>query len=274
MWATVNTVLDTAFEAWLWPLKSLPAFWQICITAVPITIFALLVFRYASDQQRIVVTKDKIKAHLLEMWLYKDDLKIVLGAQGRVIVNSLMYMRHALVPMAIMIVPLALVIIQLEARYAYDALVPGEQTILAVTLDADAPLSELEATLSLPEGLRQETPPLRIAATRQVLWRVSGESAGQHRIGIHIGELDLYKSIVIGEVDVPPSPATYRGNDLRILAYPLEKPLPSDGFVAAIEVAYARGRSDFAGLSSASWILMGATLILGFALRGTFGVTF
>lgn len=274
MWSSVNTVLDAAFDAWFWPLKSLSAFWQICVTALPITIFALLVFRYVSDQQRIQETKDKIKAHLLEMWLYKDDLGIVLGAQGRVIVNSLMYMRHALVPMAVMIVPLVLVIIQLEARYAYGALVPGEPTILAVTLDAEVPLGKLDAALSLPDGLRQETPPLRIAETHQMLWRVSGESSGEYRIGIRVGELDLKKSIVIGEADASPSPVIYRGDDFRVLAYPLETPLPSDGFVAAIEVAYDRGRSDFAGLSSASWILMGVTLVLGFALRGSFGVTF
>jgi hypothetical protein len=39
-------------------------------------------------------------------------------------------------------------------------------------------------------------------------------------------------------------------------------------------MTYPRSRGVFAGLSSASWILFGATLVLGFALRRAFGVTF
>jgi hypothetical protein len=37
---------------------------------------------------------------------------------------------------------------------------------------------------------------------------------------------------------------------------------------------YSRTRGVFAGLSSASWIMFAAALVLGYVLRGLFGVTF
>jgi hypothetical protein len=121
----INRTVNTVFDAWLWPFQGLSATWQIIITALPVTVFALLVFRFASNQDGINAVKNKIKAYLLELWLYKDDLGILFRAQGQVIRYSAIYLRYALVPLLIMIVPLALVIVQLESLYAFRGLDPG-----------------------------------------------------------------------------------------------------------------------------------------------------
>lgn len=70
------------------------------------------------------------------------------------------------------------------------------------------------------------------------------------------------------------SPAIYRADDVRSLAYPLEGALAPHAAVSSIQMIYPRSRAVFAGLSSASWILFAATLAWGFMLRGAFGVTF
>ena len=87
-------------------------------TALPLTVLALLVYRWVSDQAGIVRTKDRIKAYLLELWLYKDDPRVLLGAQGRVVWHSLVYLRHALLPVAILLVPIGLLTAQVESRFA------------------------------------------------------------------------------------------------------------------------------------------------------------
>ena len=66
----------------------------------------------------------------------------------------------------------------------------------------------------------------------------------------------------------------YQAGDWRVLGSAAEPALVSGGGIAVTEVSYARGRAEFIGLSSASWLLLGFSLILGFALRGVFGVTF
>lgn len=270
----INRTVNGVFDAWLWPFQGLSATWQIMITAVPVTVFALMVFRFASNQDGISAVKNKIKAYLLELWLYKDDLGILFRAQGQVIRYSVIYLRYALVPLLIMIVPLALVIVQLESLYAFRGLDPGESTILAVTVAETQNLDELDANLSLPEGLVQETPALRIHASGQVLWRIRGATPGQHAAVIRAGGLAITKQVVVGEADTRLGPVVYRQGDWRMLGYPAESPIAAEAGVLAVELPYTRGRGEFAGLSSASWLLMVATLVLGFALRGFFGVTF
>jgi hypothetical protein len=267
-------MMNTVFDAWLWPFQSLSATWQIIITAVPVTAFALLVFRFASDQEGIKSAKNKIKAYLLELWLYKDDLDILFRAQGQVLRHSLIYLRHALMPLLIMIVPLALVIVQIESLYAFRGLNAGQSVILAVTVDEKQSLDAIEADLILTPGLAQETPPLRIGDSHQVLWRIRGETPGQHDAVIRLGEREITKQIVVGDADARLAPIIYREGDWRMLGFPSGMPIDADAGVLAVELPYKRGRGEFAGLSSATWLMMGATLILGFVFRGFFGVTF
>jgi hypothetical protein len=270
----INRVMNAVFDAWLWPFQSLPATWQIIITALPVTVFALLVFRFASNQEGITHVKNKIKAYLLELWLYKDDLGILFRAQGQVFKYSVIYLRYALVPLLIMIVPLALLIVQLESVYAFRGLHPGESAILSVTVAETQSLDGLDAELFMPAGMVQETPPLRIDETRQILWRIRGDLAGQHAVTIRSGGQKITKQVVVGEAEVRLAPIVYRDGDWRMLGYPAEQPIDASSNVLAVELPYMRGRGEFAGLSSASWILMIATLVMGFALRGFFGVTF
>ena len=274
MWSGINSVVNTVFDLWLWPWQSLSPIWQICITAIPVTIFALLVFRLVSNQAGIVNSKDKIKAYLLELWLYKDDLGVLLRAQGQVFRYSFVYMRYALLPMAVMIIPVALVIVQIESLYAFKGLSSGKTAILAVTMDEKQNVTDEAVRLSLPDGLAQETPPLRINETGQILWRIRADSDGEHEIGLHIDDKSATKQVIVGSSGARLATTVYRSGDWRVLGYPAESPVSPDIGVLSVELDYPRARGEFAGLSSASWILMGVTLVLGFALRGIFGVTF
>lgn len=274
MWASVNQLANAAFDLWIWPFQGLPAFWQACATAVPVTVFALLVFRYASNQRAIHAVKDKIKAHLLELWLYRDDLRVTLLALWAILGHTLVYMGHALLPMAVMIVPLALVIVQVESRFAFRGLDPGESSILKVTLGEDTPLTALEATLTLPPGLVQETPALRLNRADTILWRIRALSAGQHDLRVMIGGERHSKRVSVAAADAAVSPRRLKANDIEVLLYPRERPIPAQSLVTAIELTYPRDRGEFAGLSTVTWWLLAISLLLGYPLRRFFGVTF
>ncbi len=274
MWSLVNSLLNTVFDLWLLPFKGLSPTWQICAIALPVTIFALLVFRYVSDQQGIAAAKDKLKAFLLELRLFKDDLGVTFRAQGQIFRYALIYMFHALLPMSVMIVPIVLVMIQVESRYAFRSLTPGESTILTVTLNGQDPVTQLNAELSLQAGLIQETPALRINKTGEILWRIRAIRPGEYQIKLRIDGQEFEKHLAVGADSSRLSPARYQANDLNVLLYPAEPALRNEAGVSAIHLSYPRSRAVYAGLSSASWILFGASLIFGYALRGLFGVTF
>jgi hypothetical protein len=274
MWTSFNNAMNGAFDIYLWPFQSLPVSVQVLALAIPPTIVALLAFRYTSNQAGITRAKNLIKAHLLELRLFKDDLRVLLQAQGRVLLNSLRYMRFGITPMLVMIVPFLIILVQVESRFAYSAVSLGEPVILTVTVDRTTAVSELVTDLVLPPEVRSETPALRIDSSGELYWRVAAQRPGTHRVGISIGGQTVTKQIVVGTAVGRLSPAIYRGNDWRALAWPGEPSMATDAIPESIRVSYPRGRAEFAGLSSASWLLFGQCLVLGFLLRRFFNVTF
>lgn len=273
MWPAVNAALNAAVGGWLWAFERCEPLVQFCALALPVAVLALLAYRCASDQNGIHAVKDQLKAHLLELRLFKDDLSVTLRAQGQILKNSVRYTGYALAPMAIMIVPIVLILIQVESRYAFRPLQPGESTIVEVTVNSATPLHDMQAALILPSGLICETPALRLEDERKILWRVRAQRTGDYEMRVRLAGQELRKRIRIGGEGTL-SPAVYAANDMRTLAYPLEPALANDSIASSIEVSYPRSRGVFAGLSSASWILFAASLVFGYVLRGLFGVTF
>jgi hypothetical protein len=273
MWPAVNGAVNAAVEGWLWAFNGFPAWVQFCALALPVTVLALLVYRYASDQNGIRAVKNSIKAHLLELRLFKDDLGVTLRAQGQILKSSVLYAGYALAPLAIMLIPIVLILIQVESRYAFRPLQPEESTLVEVSVDSATPVSELPAALLLPTGIVGETPALRLDDEQKILWRVRAQRAGEYDMRIRVGDQEFPKKIVVGSEGLV-SPAIYAADDIRTLGFPLERALQRDSVVSAVEVSYPRSRGVFAGLSSASWTLFIASLVLGYALRGLFGVTF
>ncbi len=274
MWVPVNQLLNVLFDLFLWPFSLLPVAAQAVVVALPATAFALLVFRWVSDQDGIETAKDRIKAHLLELRLFSDDLGVTLRAQGKILRYNLTYLRHALLPMLVMIGPFILMLVQLESRFAFRSLEPGESTILTVEVGTEPPPSDLQAELTLPLGLVAETPALRVDQRGEITWRLRARAPGDHVIAIQVGDSRVEKHLSVWPDASTISPSIYRPGDLATLLYPAEPPLPSGSAVQAVHLTYPRSRAEFAGLSSASWIFFGAALVLGFALRGVFGVTF
>jgi len=274
MWSVVNRALNAVFDVWLWPFKGLPVIWQIVALAIPATVLSLLIFRYFSNQEGIRDAKNKIKAHLLELRLFKDDIGVTLTAQRDIFRNSLLYMRYALTPMAFMIVPFVLIMVQIESRFAFQGLATGESSIVSLVVDSGKRVGDLHDVISLPDGLVQETPALRINSTGEILWRISGARPGTYKVMFKVNDESFEKQVTIDPQWTHLAPSTYRANDIRSIGYPAEPALAEDLSVSSVSVSYPRARAEFAGLSSASWWLFLFTLIFGFAFRGVFGVTF
>lgn len=273
MWSAVNPGVIALFDTYLWPFQGLSATWQVLTLALPTAVLALVVYRYTSNQAGIAAKKNKITAHLLELVLYRNDPRVLLSAQGQVFRHAVGYVAHGMVPLLVMVAPIALVLIQVESRYAFRDLQPGEATMLSVVLAGDAPASDIEVALSLAPGLIQETPPMRIDSSGEINWRLRADRPGEHRVGITIDGETVTMPLIVGTSHSKVSPSIYRENDIRSLLYPAASPLKSDCQALAIHLDYPRDRSVFAGLSTASWLLFGASLLFAFALRGVFGVT-
>lgn len=274
MWPAVNHAVTLLFDALLWPVSGLPAGWQAFWLGVPGALLALYVYRLVSDQEGIQRAKDRIWAHVLEMRLYKDDFLVSLRAQGSIFRHNMVYLGHALLPMAVMIVPFILMLVQIESRFAYRGLEPGEEALLTVRLDGDQPVSQIPVELRVPAGLERSTPALRIDETGEVVWRLRALEAGLHDLGIAIVDEEVHKQVAVDSDGTWVATDLYRAGDWLTLLYPQEPALSSDGPIASIQLSYPRASGEFAGLCTATWIFFGSSMLFGFLLRGLVGVTF
>ena len=273
MWPFINQISEATFGRWFGWLSAWPDWLQIGLTAVPLTVVALLIYRFCSDQPGIIRTKNRIKAYLLELWLYKDDPRVLLAAQGRVFWHSLVYLKHALLPVAVLLVPVGLLTAQVESRFAFRTPAAAEALLVVATVAPVDGLLQQSAALAA-SGVRVETPPLRVTSASQVLWRVSGTEAGPRQLDVRIGAASATRELLVGVTGHPPlATELFRADDWRSLAHPAHPPLPANGTVSVL-VDYPKARASFAGLSSASWWLLGATLLIGLTIRRWFGVTF
>ncbi|MBW2281367.1 MAG: hypothetical protein JRG76_05060 [Deltaproteobacteria bacterium] len=274
MYAWINAPFTGFFDLLLWPFSRLPEAVQICVMALPATVVMLLAFRFFSNQQTLDRSKDRIKAHLLELWLYRDDMGVTMRAQGNLLVYNLRYLGALLLPMAVMALPFVLLLAQVEARFALRSLHAGESAILSVQVDPGLMPSALPVSLDLPAGLVRETPPLRVDGGHSIAWRIRGDAAGEYDVGVRVGDVAVTKRVVVEGNGAHISPWIQRASDPWTLLYPLESPLPAEAGVRAVSLDYPRGRGEFLDLSSAGWIFIAATFVFGFAFRGAFGVTF
>ena len=272
MWSTLNTGSNWVISWVLAPVQALSWPWQMLLLAVPVTGLALVVFRYASSQAGIRRAQRLIQAYLLEMRLFRDDLRVVARAQGRVFLLSMRYLLLALPPLAVMLLPMVLVLAQVEARFAHRPLAAGETAMLVVGFDGLRANSAVE--LSLPPGLRAETQALRITSRNEVRWMLRAERVGSHTLQVRVGDKSVAVPVLVGTDSTNVAPLMFRADDVQILLAPQAPALASGQPFRTVEIGYPRAGAAFGGLSNACWALFALTMVLGFALRGRFGVTF
>jgi hypothetical protein len=273
MWPVVSTVLNAPFNALFWLVHWLPAEWQVVVLALPGALFALAIYKAVSNQAAIRDAKDKIVAYLLELRLFRDDLRVLLRAQGRVFANIGRYLGHSMLPMLVMLPIFLLMLIQIESRFAFRGLAPDEQALVTVGVTSKQPVSRIAVSLDAADGLKVATPALRADGSSEIYWRVRVLTPGTHDLKLRVGG-ESADRIVNAEGSGGAMTMAYRASDMRTLLYPRVAALPSNGPVASLAIDYPRARGEFAGLSSTSWLFFGMVMVFAFALRRLFDVSF
>ncbi|MFB3880937.1 MAG: hypothetical protein ACE149_06720 [Armatimonadota bacterium] len=227
----------------------------------------LVIFRYTSNQRAIRATKDRILAHLLEVVLYRDQMRVVMRAQARLALDNLRYLGYAMVPLACMILPVGLLLAQLDLRYGHRPLRVGESAVVAVKLRPGADLDGV--AISARDGVEVETESLRIPTLSEVDWRVRATSSGEHEIRISAGGEEFGKGIVAGRGAGRVTVARVGGGLLAQFLHPGEPPLPASGPVESVAVSYPDADLRLLG-RTVHWIWpwLVISMLFGYALKG------
>src|SRR2546430_13320488 len=148
----------------------------VILLSLLIGLLMVVVFRYTSDQKAIRVAKDHLKAHLLAVRLFQDQLPVVLSSYGRILLSTGRYLRLAFKPLLFVILPLTLLIVQLDRYLGWTPIVPGRPFL--VKIQAGNPETLDGVSLSLPPEITTTAPAVHIPAHNEVLWRVLSEKEG------------------------------------------------------------------------------------------------
>jgi hypothetical protein len=270
----LNVILGRVFDVLLLPVSRMTPWAGLILIALLTSLFMLFVYRHTSNQAGIRRTKDRIKAHLLELRLYNDNMAVSLRAQGRILVQNFQYLVYNLKPLLVMIVPVVLILAQLNLRYGSAPLRPGEEAVVKAELAPGFDPVETDLSLEAAGAVAVETPPVRIADESEVAWRLRAKEPGPASLRLTAGGLSIVKDVAVGGTPLAKVSSRRVGRSILDQAlYPGEAPLPGGSPIRSIEILYPARRLSVLGLG-VNWLVgyFVLSMIFGFGLKGVFKV--
>jgi len=269
------SAVTKAFDFILKPFELLPPIVGLLVLSAATGVVMLLIFGRASDQRRIAEAKDRLKAHIMEMWIFRSDPRAMFLAIGGVARHNLAYLRHSLRPIVFLIVPVVLIMAQCAVRYG-NGPVPSGRTVrvTAYLRDGLAPTAN-PVSLRGELGARVMSPPLRNDAERRIDWNVRAEIPGSHALVFETPGGAVVRTMVVG-------PQTRVGRVAGVAAragtwdaflYPSGEPIPRDSVIERIQIEYPPRDLSVLGVNP-HWLVVFfvVSVVVGYALKGVFGV--
>jgi hypothetical protein len=243
----------------------------VVLVSVVTGLLMVVIFRYTSDQKAIRSAKDRLKAHLLAVRLFQDQLPVVLRSYGRILGGTGTYLHLAFKPLLFVIVPLTLLIVQLDHYLGYLPLRSGESFLVTARLNGATPLDE--ASLELPSGLGVTAPAVHVPSNNEVIWRVVADRNGSYDVGIGISGQRFLKKVVVSPGVRRLSPIRLRGHFWERLLSSAESSLASDDPVESITVNYPDRGLRFGWIEwSWIWLFFVLSLVAGFFFKTALGI--
>jgi len=244
---------------------NLPLAIVIAISLV-IGLLMVVVFRYTSDQKGIRLAKDQLKAHLLAVRLFQDQLPVVLSSYARTIVGTGRYLRLAFKPLLFVIVPLIILIVQVDRYLGLTPMQAGQSFLVKVhTANSDV----LDAvSLALPPGIETTAPPVHIPIHNEVIWRLAAESSGLYDLGIGVNQQTISKRLVVSSGLARLSPVRLRGRLWERFFASGEPPVPESSPIQSIALNYPDRSINFAWMEwNWIWLFFVLSLVAGFFFK-------
>ena len=250
--------------------SNVPLYMVLGISIV-IGFLMVIVFRYTSDQKAIGRAKDRLKAHLLAVRLFQDQLPVVMRAYGRILRGTGSYLRLAFTPFLIAILPITFLIVQLDRYFGWLPLQPAQTFLVEAQVEDPATLNE--ASLQLPPELSISAPAVHVPQEKEVVWRVVAERAGNYNIQITSAGQTVSKQVVVAPGLARVSPVRLKGNFWERVLTSGEPALADNSPVQSIAINYPPREISFAWMEW-NWIVLFfvVSLIAGFIFKSVLGI--
>jgi uncharacterized membrane protein (DUF106 family) len=249
---------------------SLPLVLVFAVSAV-VGLLMVIVFGYTSDQKAIHIAKDQLKAYLLAVRLFQDQLPVVLASYGRIVRGTGRYLKLTFKPLLYVIVPLIIFIVQTDRYLGYVPLEIGQSFLVKVQTTNRDSLDDV--SMQLPAGLTTTAPAVHVPSKNEVVWRVMPEKSGDYEINIAAGTETFSKQAVASPGLARVSPARLRGQFWERMLVSGEPALPDGGPVQSIAVSYPARSIRFAWIDwNWIWLFFVLSLVAGFFFKSVLGI--
>ncbi|MCP4708448.1 MAG: hypothetical protein GY869_07480 [Planctomycetes bacterium] len=242
----LNVVFNALGKVCLAPVGAVPGWLSNTIISAVMGVLLLLLFKYTSNQKAIGRVRDKIKANMLALKLFKDDLRVTFQSQGRLFAGAFTLLFHSIKPLAVMIVPVVLILAQMAAWYQFRPLNTDEKTLIIMKLNGEenAPLPTV--SLDLPPGA-EVVNWIPISSLHEVRWEVRAHQEGKYTLVFDVAGEKFEKDFVVGSDLKRVSPLRPGQNWGDIILFPLETPFAQDSSVQSISIDYPPRNSKIYG---------------------------
>jgi hypothetical protein len=273
-------ILNQVVDVILAPFRQLPPEVGVAVYSILLATIVLVVFKVTSRPERVARARSRAVARILEMWLYRDDPWVSLGAFGRLLLDNARYLGSLLIPMLASLVPVVLLLVQAHDWFAARPLRAGESTLLVARVREDVPPEEwkhLETSVGGTPCVRVDSPAVRAPAVHEVVWRLrANERAGCAAVTIadRAGAVRVEKAVCAGYRLARVSASRTGGRAAWLLA-PGEPRLPASQPFARIDVLYPAAEYNILGLRM-GWLtaILVLSLPAGLALKRPLRVEF
>ncbi len=244
---------------------------MVLAISLVIGLLMVIVFRYTSDQKAIGRAKDRLKAHLLAVRLFQDQLPVVMRTYGRILRGTGSYLRLAFTPFLIAILPMTFLIVQLDRYFGWMPLQPAQTFLVEARVEDLNALNG--AALQLPPELSSSAPAVHIPKDKEVVWRVVADRTGQFDIQIAAVGQTVSKQVVVTPGLARVSTVRLKDNFWERMFTSGEAALADNSPVQSITVNYPPREISFAWMQW-NWIVLFfvVSLIAGFVFKSVLGI--
>ena len=248
----------------------------VIVVSLVVGLLMVVLFGYTSDQKAIGIAKDQLKAHLLAVRLYRDQIPVVMGSYGKILRGTGRYLKLAFKPLLYVIIPITLLMVQIDRYLGQNPIAPNAPFLLTAHIAAQPKESgdiANDVTLDLPPGITMTAPPVHIPAENKLVWRLSGSQDGKYEVKIATAGQSASKTVCIGS-DLPRiSTIRLRGQFWERMFSSAEPALPENSPVDSISINYPDRDIDVAGYGmNWIWLFFILSMIAGFIFKEVLGI--
>jgi uncharacterized membrane protein (DUF106 family) len=247
----------------------------VIVVSLVVGLVMVVLFGYTSDQKAIGIAKDQLKAHLLAVRLYRDQIPVVMGSYGKILRGTGRYLKLAFKPLLYVIIPITLLMVQID-RYLGSTPIPANTPFLLTahltgrTTGSDA-LSDV--TLDLPPEITMTAPPVHVPTENEIVWRLTGSKDGKYEVKVAAAGQSAVKTVSVGS-DLPRiSTVRLRGQFWERMFSSAEPALPENSVIDSISVNYPDRDIDIAGYGmNWIWLFFILSMVAGFIFKELLGI--